>query len=186
MNIGEFVAIIKKEYPSISISKIRFLEKEGFLKPIRSKGGTRKFTNKDIDLVKQILNLQENYFYSLKAIKKDKSLLKSNQKKLKRHKSYTKSEVIKLSGLSIKQFNELVEFNFLNTKDTYDEDDLESFKSWSYFYFLGLFPKNFVLINSVSERLEGFINYLELSLNLDEKEKKELRYNLINLIKGKL
>jgi len=186
MKIGEFVAIIKKEYPSISISKIRFLEKEGFLKPIRSKGGTRNFTNKDIDLVKQILNLQENYFYSLKSIKKDKSLLKSNQKKLKKHKSYTKSEVIKLSGLSTKQFNELIEFNFLNTKDTYDEDDLESFKSWTYFYFLGLFPKNFVLINSVSERLEGFINYLELSLNLDEKERKELRYNLINLIKGKL
>ena len=186
MKIGEFVAIIKKEYPAISISKIRFLVKEGFLKPIRSKGGTRNFTNKDIDLVKQILNLQENYFYSLKSIKKDKSLLKSNQKKLKKHKSYTKSEVIKLSGLSTKQFNELIEFNFLNTKDTYDEDDLESFKSWTYFYFLGLFPKNFVLINSVSERLEGFINYLELSLNLDEKERKELRYNLINLIKGKL
>ena len=94
-----------------------------------------------------------------------KSLKLDIQKKLKKHKSYTKSEVIKLSGLSTKQFNELVEFNFLNTKDTYDEDDLESFKSWSYFYFLGLFPKNFVLINSVSERLEGFINYLELSLN---------------------
>jgi DNA-binding transcriptional MerR regulator len=39
MNIGEFVKNIKKEYPSISISKVRFLEKEGFLKPIRSKGG---------------------------------------------------------------------------------------------------------------------------------------------------
>ena len=186
MNIGEFVKNIKKEYPSISISKVRFLEKEGFLNPIRSKGGTRNFTNKDIDLVKQILNLQENYFYSLKAIKNDKSLLKSNQKKLKKHKSYNKSEVIKLSGLSTKQFNELVEFNFINTKDTYEEDELESFKSWSYFYFLGLSPKNFALINSVSERLEGFINYLELSLNLDEKERKELRYNLVHLIKGKL
>ena len=103
MNIGEFVKNIKKEYPSISISKVRFLEKEGFLNPIRSKGGTRNFTNKYIDLVKQILNLQENYFYSLKAIKKDKSLLKSNQKKLKKHNNEIKMAIINASIKKLKK-----------------------------------------------------------------------------------
>ncbi len=48
MNIGNAVKIIKKEYPSVTISRIRFLEKEGLIKPNRSKGGTGSFSDKDI------------------------------------------------------------------------------------------------------------------------------------------
>ena len=45
MNIGQVVKELKKDYPSASISRVRFLEKEGLIKPKRSKGGTRIFTN---------------------------------------------------------------------------------------------------------------------------------------------
>ena len=75
MNIGEVVKTIKKDYPSISISRIRFLEKEGLIKPKRSTGGTRVFTLKDIDRILNILDLQENQYYSLKAIKNNLSLI---------------------------------------------------------------------------------------------------------------
>ena len=78
MNIGDTVKLIKKEYPSVTISRIRFLEKEGLLKPKRSKGGTRSFTEKDVQRIKKILDLQENQFYSLKAIKNNPQLLSSN------------------------------------------------------------------------------------------------------------
>ena len=37
MNIGDTYKLIKKDFPSISISRIRFLEKEGLIKPKRSK-----------------------------------------------------------------------------------------------------------------------------------------------------
>ena len=43
MNIGEAVKKIQKQYPSVSISRLRFLEKEGLIKPKRSNGGTREF-----------------------------------------------------------------------------------------------------------------------------------------------
>ena len=69
MNIGDASKLIKKDFPSISISRIRFLEKEGLIKPRRSKGGTRSFTDKDILRIKKILDLQENQYYTLKAIK---------------------------------------------------------------------------------------------------------------------
>ena len=62
MNIGETVKLIKKEHPSVTISRIRFLEKEGLIKPKRSKGGTRSFTEKDVQRIKKILDLQENQF----------------------------------------------------------------------------------------------------------------------------
>ena len=63
MNIGEAVKHIKKQYPSISISRVRFLEKEGLINPKRSKGGTRYFTPKDIDRIIKILSLQEDKFF---------------------------------------------------------------------------------------------------------------------------
>ena len=58
MNIGEVVKVIQKDFPSITISRIRFLEKEGLIKIPRTKGGTRKFNNKNIEDIKKILELQ--------------------------------------------------------------------------------------------------------------------------------
>ena len=78
MNIGDTVKLIKKDYPSVTISRIRFLEKEGLIKPKRSKGGTRSFSDKDINRIKKILDLQENQFFSLKPIKSNPQLLTSN------------------------------------------------------------------------------------------------------------
>ena len=42
MNIGEAVKALQIKYPSASISRIRFLEKEGLINIKRSSGGTRK------------------------------------------------------------------------------------------------------------------------------------------------
>ncbi|MDC3226942.1 MerR family transcriptional regulator [Acidimicrobiaceae bacterium] len=75
MNIGDASKLIKKDFPSISISRIRFLEKEGLIKPRRSKGGTRSFTEKDIIKIKKILDLQENQYYTLKAIKNTPNMM---------------------------------------------------------------------------------------------------------------
>ena len=75
MNIGDATKLIKKDFPSVTISRIRFLEKEGLIKPKRSKGGTRTFSDKDIQKIKKILDLQENQFYSLKAIKNNPKLI---------------------------------------------------------------------------------------------------------------
>ena len=55
MNIGQVVKELKKVYPSVSISRVRFLEKEGLIKPKRSKGGTRIFTNKDLKKLNTII-----------------------------------------------------------------------------------------------------------------------------------
>ena len=79
MKIGEVVRLLKKDYPSISISRIRFLEKEGLLKITRSKGGTRDLTDLNIATLNRILNLQENHYVTLKAIKNNPSILKNNK-----------------------------------------------------------------------------------------------------------
>ena len=98
MNIGDTVKLIKKEYPSVTISRIRFLEKEGLINIKRSSGGTRKFTSKDIEKISKIIDLQENEFYSLKAIKNNPSLLKSTKTKTIKIDDYSIRDMLKQSG----------------------------------------------------------------------------------------
>ena len=184
MNIGQLVKELKKSFPSVTISRIRFLEKEGLIKPKRSSGGTRIFTEKDFKKLNKILDLQENQFYSLKAIKNNSSLLTKKDTKQITISEYSKHDVLKNSGISDKEFDELVKYDFEDQKEIYNNLDLERLKSWSYFLELGLQPRNFTTIKSVSDRTEGFTDYL-ISTIQDENTNEELIVeNLTKIIKG--
>ena len=157
MNIGDTVKLIKKEYPSITISRIRFLEKEGLLKPKRSKGGTRSFTEKDVQRIKKILDLQENQFYSLKAIKNNPQLLTSNSSNSKIViREYSKHDALKKAGLNEEDFDELVDYKYEQNKDIYSQQDVDRFSSLAYLFSLGLGVKNLSVIKSMSDRGVGF------------------------------
>ena len=192
MNIGEAVKALQIKYPSASISRIRFLEKEGLINIKRSSGGTRKFTNKDIEKISKIIDLQENKFYSLKAIKNNPSLLKSTKAKSTKTKTikiddYSIRDILKQSGLSKTQFEELVSFGFEVNRERFNNDDLNRIKAWSYFYSLGLEPKNFSVLKSISERSSDFIEFIISFLPDDEEEDRTLIIeNYTNLIRGYL
>jgi len=173
MNIGDTVKLIKKEYPSVTISRIRFLEKEGLLKPKRSKGGTRSFTEKDVQRIKKILDLQENQFYSLKAIKNNPQLLSSNSSNSKIViREYSKHDALKKAGLNEKDFDELVDYKYEQNKNIYSQQDVDRFSSLAYLFSLGLGVKNLSVIKSMSDRGVGFFEtYFQISDNDPEEIK---------------
>ena len=187
MNIGEVVKSLQIKYPSASISRIRFLEKEGLINIKRSSGGTRKFTKKDIEKISKIIDLQENEFFSLKAIKNNPSLLKSNKNKSIKIDDYSIRDMLKQSGLSTTQFEDLVTFGFEVNKEKYNNEDLNRMKAWSYFYSLGLEPKNFSVLKSINERSGDFIEFIKSLLPEDKDDDHILIIeNYINLIRGYL
>ncbi len=165
MNIGDTVKLIKKDYPSVSISRIRFLEKEGLIKPNRSKGGTRYFSDKDISRIKKILDLQENQFYSLKAIKNNPKLLTTNMSNSKIViREYSKHDALKKAGLKEDDFYELIDYKYEQKKDIYTQQDVDRFSSLAYLFSLGLGVKNLSVIKSMSDRGVGFFeSYFQIS-----------------------
>ena len=173
MNIGDTVKLIKKDYPSVTISRIRFLEKEGLIKPKRSKGGTRSFTDKDIIKIKKILDLQENQFYSLKAIKNNPQLLTSNSSNSKIViREYSKHDALKKAGLNEEDFDELVDYKYEQNKDIYSQQDVDRFSSLAYLFSLGLGVKNLSVIKSMSDRGVGFFEtYFQITDNDPEEIK---------------
>ena len=173
MNIGDTVKLIKKEYPSVTISRIRFLEKEGLLKPKRSKGGTRSFTEKDVQRIKKILDLQENQFYSLKAIKNNPQLLSSNSSNSKIViREYSKHDALKKAGLNEEDFDELVDYKYEHNKDIYSQQDVDRFSSLAYLFSLGLGVKNLSVIKSMSDRGVGFF---ETYFNNSDNDPEEIK-----------
>lgn len=69
LSIGGVLAVLREEFPEVTISKIRFLESEGLVEPQRSPGGYRKFGSADVERLARILRMQRDHYLPLKVIR---------------------------------------------------------------------------------------------------------------------
>lgn len=69
--IGEVLDALKGEFEDVTISKIRFLEGEGLIRPQRTASGYRQFTDPDVDRLRYILRAQRDRYLPLKVIKQE-------------------------------------------------------------------------------------------------------------------
>ncbi|HEX6676106.1 MAG TPA: MerR family transcriptional regulator [Actinomycetes bacterium] len=69
MSIGEVMALLKPEFPDITVSKIRFLEGAGLVHPRRSASGYRKFSEDDIARLRFVLRAQRDQYLPLRVIR---------------------------------------------------------------------------------------------------------------------
>ena len=69
LSIGEVLALLREEFPDVTISKIRFLESQGLLDPERTPSGYRKFYEADVERLRWILRQQRENFLPLKVIR---------------------------------------------------------------------------------------------------------------------
>jgi DNA-binding transcriptional MerR regulator len=68
LSIGDVVGAVRPRYPSISASKVRYLEARGLVTPARTAGGTRRYSRSDVDLILEILKLQTEEYLPLDII----------------------------------------------------------------------------------------------------------------------
>ncbi len=69
LSIGEVLVNLRPEFPDVTISKIRFLESEGLIQPERTASGYRKFYERDVDRLRNILKLQRDEYLPLRVIR---------------------------------------------------------------------------------------------------------------------
>lgn len=124
--IGEVVSALKEDFEDISISKVRFFENQGLIKPVRTNTGYRKFSKKDVDRLKFILRLQKESFLPLKVIKerleKGSGLSKPDgyegdfQIAAFDDEPATLNEVVSLTGFDSDQIKELEDYGIAKTE----------------------------------------------------------------------
>lgn len=68
MNIGQVLDLLRADFPSISIPKIRFLEEQGHIKPERTPAGYRKFSDADVERLRYVLTMQRDHYLPHKVI----------------------------------------------------------------------------------------------------------------------
>jgi DNA-binding transcriptional MerR regulator len=71
LTIGAVVKQLEREFPDISISKIRYLEDQKLLAPRRTPGGYRLYGPGDVDRLRTILRLQRDEFLPLRVIRQE-------------------------------------------------------------------------------------------------------------------
>ena len=71
MTIGAVCDTLRREFPDISISKIRYLEDQKLLSPRRTQGGYRLYSTADVARLRTILRLQRDEFLPLRVIRQE-------------------------------------------------------------------------------------------------------------------
>ena len=71
MTIGAVCKALEREFPDISISKIRYLEDQKLISPKRTQGGYRLFAPTDVTRLRTILRLQRDEFLPLRVIRQE-------------------------------------------------------------------------------------------------------------------
>lgn len=69
LSIGEVTGLLKHEFPDVTMSKVRFLETQGLIKPSRSSSGYRQYLSADVERLQFVLRQQRDHFLPLKVIK---------------------------------------------------------------------------------------------------------------------
>ncbi|MCW2834224.1 MAG: MerR family transcriptional regulator [Nocardioides sp.] len=68
MNIGQVLDLLRGDFAGVTISKIRFLEDQGLIKPERTPAGYRKFSGSDVERLRYILRMQRDHYLPHKVI----------------------------------------------------------------------------------------------------------------------
>jgi DNA-binding transcriptional MerR regulator len=69
LSIGEVLAVLRDDFPDVTISKIRYLESEDLVHPQRTPSGYRKFSSADVARLRFVLAAQRDHYLPLRVIK---------------------------------------------------------------------------------------------------------------------
>lgn len=125
LSIGALVDIIRLEFPATTVSKIRFIEEKGLVKPHRTASGYRKYSRADAERIRFILTQQRDSYAPLRVIHEQLTALDAghdvepvptarlvaSEGKLvvpPAKKTVTARELTDLTGITVEQLNEYV------------------------------------------------------------------------------
>jgi DNA-binding transcriptional MerR regulator len=69
MRIGEVHAQLRKDFPEIELSKIRYYEDKGLVQPSRSRKGYRLYSERDVDCLREAIRLAQEEFVPLRVVR---------------------------------------------------------------------------------------------------------------------
>ena len=177
LTIGAVCDLLKADYPSVSISKIRYLEDQRLITPKRTAGGYRLYSPLEVERLRTILRLQRDEFLPLRVIRQELessttgAFSVANQaKQLKRaqlaepapSRRYASQEIIATTGASAALLKALEEYGLVggHGNDSFDETDREVVQTALELASYGVEPRHLRLFRVAAEREAGLLQQL--------------------------
>ncbi|MGH9168207.1 MAG: transcriptional regulator FtsR [Acidimicrobiia bacterium] len=182
--IGEVINLLRAEFPDVTVSKVRFLEGQGLIKPERSDSGYRQFTEADVQRLRYILQQQRDHFLPLKVIRSKLTAWERGEASASTPRSgpppeayfsasgvsMTGSELARATGLTREQMSGLVEHGVLqpvrlhNGADVFREEDLVVAREAQRLLSYGLEPRHIRTLRLAVEREADLLRTLTAPL----------------------
>jgi DNA-binding transcriptional MerR regulator len=124
LTIGRLIKELKKAYPDISSSKLRFLESQDLVKPKRGLNKYRIYTADDVKKINFILKMQKEFYLPLDVIKR-KLQSKEFEDYLKEGKELTNLQLDLGEDTDNKKENNFIAFESIKKKLKVTQDFLE-------------------------------------------------------------
>lgn len=175
LSIGAVCDALKADFPTISISKIRYLEDQKLVSPKRTPGGYRLFSPDDLERLRTILRLQRDEFLPLRVIRQELeshasvSFSASSQaKQIKRarlsepapSRRYDLDQLLERTGASPVLVRELEEYGLVSSDGGFDEVAVEVVQSAAELAQYGVQPRHLRLFRTAAEREAGLLEQL--------------------------
>jgi len=68
MRISDVLGALQLEFPAVTPSKLRFLEEQGLVEPVRTPAGYRQYSPADVERLRFVLRLQRDKYMPLRVI----------------------------------------------------------------------------------------------------------------------
>jgi DNA-binding transcriptional MerR regulator len=157
VSIGQVLDELSQEFPDISPSKIRFLESEGLIQPLRSSSGYRRFSAADIKRLRFILTAQRDEYLPLRVIKErldalDGAAAQGAGASAVPPVAMTRSELLAAAGAAEELLAELEDYGLIRRARSYGTQTLSVLRSAVRLGEYGIQPRHLRVIKAAADR----------------------------------
>src|ERR1700719_2804034 len=147
VSIGQVLDELSPEFPDVSPSKIRFLESEGLIRPLRSNSGYRRFSAADITRLRFILTAQRDEYLPLRVIKERLDALDGDHEgdgpgAAVPPLAMTRSELLAAAGAAEELLAELEDYGLIRRARSYGAQPLSVLRSAVHLGAHGIQPRH--------------------------------------------
>ena len=163
VSIGQVLDALSPEFPDVSPSKIRFLEAEGLIQPLRSSSGYRRFSVADIERLRFILTAQRDEYLPLRVIKERLDVLDgapldgAGDGAAVPAVAMTRSELLAAAGAAEDLLAELEDYGLIRRARSYGTQALSVLRSAVKLGEHGIQPRHLRVVKAAVERESALI-----------------------------
>lgn len=159
LSIGQVLARLTPEFSDLSASKLRYLEVQGIVTPLRTESGYRKFSPLDVERLRTALTLQRDHYMPLARIREyldeqhggtvappaTASIVTAPRR-------YRREELLQTAGASAALLNEAVRAGLIAAAESYDDKTLSVLRALVTLDGHGIQPRHVRGVRQAAER----------------------------------